>query len=492
MDLRRLALLFVATALLASAGCGRDAKPPIILITLESVRADQLRASFEGEPVSPILAEVADESIVFERGIATAPWTTPSTMSMHTGYHPFVHGVEEHDRALSSRVVTLAERFKAAGYKTAAMTPAITLRPEYGYGRGFDVYDHERFGHNLISSPALIAKTQHWVQQWKDEPFFVWVHLWDPHYNYIPEPPYDETFRRGTKPENEDVQCLKWVENPMGPDEADYLYGLYQGEIRYTDDYVGKLLDTLEELGLRDEVVLAVVGDHGESFLEHGWLGHTNRVDDVNVHVPVFLNWRGRIPAGTVDHVVSTASIGRTLLRLAGLPHEDFGDHPELPVPGLWNDTAPEEEHWPISRTIRRGCWHSLHAGDLKYTLDFRTCTEHLYDLAAEPSERTDLAGERPDDLARLRGALLERLRAEEGLGIPIASMPNTIVEESQAALRSLGYVAGGGGDAGGQNADVGCARVTPRGVDGFGDITVDPPCDEGGELACLERLSGS
>lgn len=475
----------------ALAACGPERRPSIVVVSIDSMRDEQVEARVGTEPVAPTLAALAEESVVYERAIAPAPWTTPSMMSMSTGLDADAHGVEEHDRALSGRVELLAERFREAGYRTAAIVPAITLRAEYGFERGFEVYDFESFGHNRISSPSLVGKVQFRVEEWRDEPFFIWVHLWDPHYNYIPEPPWDTVFERGEPPETEDVQCMKWIHEPVSPEEAEYLLAKYQGETRYTDEYVAQLLQTLEATNLRDDVILAVLGDHGESFLEHGWLGHTNRVDDTNVHVPLMLNWRaGGLEPQRHEGAVSIASLGRTLLRLAGLQHRDFGALPELPLPGRPETRDGEASaRWPLSRTVRRGCFASLHADDLKYVLDFRTCRESLFDLGADPDETEDLAAQRSDDVARLRGVLAARYRANRDLSIPRASMPAEIVESSQARLRTLGYVAGGGGDAAGDNAQVACAAVTPQGRDAFGDLVVDEPCPEGGVLDCLDAL---
>lgn len=491
--MRPLLVLAAASVLALATGCARE-RPSVIVLSLESMRADQLEARFGDEPVAPILAGLANEGVLFEKAVSGAPWTTPSMMSVMTGHLPGEHGVEEHDRALASQIGTLAERFRAAGYRTAAMTPAVTLRGEYGFARGFEIYDNENFGHNLLSSPSLISKAQQRIENWRDEPFFIWVHLWDPHYNYIPEPAYQARFERGTQPANEDVQCLKWIKNPMSLDEAEYLKGKYQAEIRYTDDWVGRLLKTLEEQGLRDDVIIALVGDHGESFLEHEWLGHTAYVHDTNVRVPLALHWRGRLAPARIAEYVSTASLGRTLLRLVGLDDEGFGARPPLPMPmpGQADAAYDADAHAPVARTIRRNCLTSVHQGALKYTLDFRGCTEQLFDLDADPAEQIDVAASRPEDLARMRALLAARYEGYRGLNLPRASMPKEIVDEAQAQLRTLGYVGGGGADAGGDTSAVQCAPMTPLGRDTFGDIVVDEPCPAEDALACVAALGAT
>ena len=480
-------LLILLSLALAAGGCRRE-RPSVLLISIDSLRADETGRSIGGQSVTPTLDQLATRAVVFGQAVSPAPWTTPSMMSLMTGLDPAAHGVEEHDRALAGSVETLAERFRAAGYRTAAIVPAVTLRAEYGFARGFEDYEFESFGHNRISSPGLVGRVQYRLERWRDEPFFIWVHLWDPHYNYIPGPPWDTAFVRGEEPPNRDVQCLKWVRNPVTPPQAEFLRGLYEGEIRFTDDWIGRLFETIRRLGLERRLIVAIVGDHGESFVEHGFLGHTNHVYEPNVHVPLMLLAPGRLEPARIDRPVSTAGLGRSVLRLAGLGADGFGALPELPLPGAPppGDASP----WaaPCSRTIRRGCQVALRERSLKYVLDARTCRESLYDLDRDPGERTDLSGTRGPDLARLRRALHERWKAIAALRVPRASMPPEIVEQAQAQLRTLGYVGGGGGgDAKGDAAQVSCARVRPQGRDAFGDLIVDEPCPEGAVMRCLE-----
>lgn len=488
---RTLTLSLLVLLSLLAAGCEREQPPSFLVISLDSVRADDLGDVVTGDPVAPHLTALRDRSASFSWGVSPAPWTTPAMMSLQTGHLPSVHGVEEHDRALASSVPTLAERLRERGYRTAAVMPAVTLRAEYGFDRGFEFFDFTAYGHALISSPGLVGNVQNHLTRFAGEPFYVWVHLWDPHYNYIPEPPYDRLFQEGTQPATEDVQCLKWVERPVSEEEALYLRGRYRAEIRYTDEYVKQILDTLEELDIADDTVVIVLGDHGESFLEHGWLGHTNRVTDTNVHVPLFVHWPGKLAPSVHEPPVTTAALAPTILELAGADTEGFGSLPPLPLEGL---TAPEEEEIgalsPISRTVRRGCYTSLHEERLKYVLEFRNCAESLFDLEVDPGEQNDLAASRPGDLERLREILSRRYAEMAALGVPRAMMPPEIVEEAQSQLRTLGYVAAGGGDDDHGHTTVGCAIGTPTDIDTFGDAVYDEPCPEEGVRACLDAIS--
>ncbi|MDQ7007675.1 MAG: sulfatase-like hydrolase/transferase, partial [Acidobacteriota bacterium] len=380
-------------------------------------------------------------------------------------------------------VPTVAERFRQAGYRTAAFTPAVTLRSEYGFGRGFEVYDQENFGHNRLSSPSLVGKVLARLEQWKGERFFIWVHLWDPHYNYNPPVPWDGYFRSGQRPAREDVQCLKWVEDPVTPAEAEWLEGQYEGEVAYTDRYLEQILAKLEDLELAPHTLVVVLADHGEAFLEHGWLGHTNRLDETLIHVPLMVRRPGEAP-GVVEQAVSTASVGRSLLAWTGIPGDDFGARSTLPSPG----EAPAAEP-VISQTVRRGCWTAVSTTRYKYVLEHRQCRESLFDLQQDPDEKSDIAASDPGRLREMRRMLVDALDQQKSSKVPRAMLPREIVEQAEARLRSIGYVGGAANGGPGAPKNVTCARTAAPGkVDAFGDLAAQT-CPEQGARRCFEKL---
>ncbi len=410
-------------------------------------------------------------------------------MSVRTGHSPLVHGVEEHDRALATSVATLAERFKAAGYRTGAVVPALTLRPEYGFGRGFTTYDYQPLGHDVVTAPQLTGKLLHQLDRAAEakDPFFLWIHHWDPHYNYLPQSPYDAQYAEGQKPKRDDVQCLKWVQNPLRPEEATWLRGQFRGEVAFTDRHVKDVLDRLRELGREDDTIVVILGDHGEAFQEHGWLGHTVRVDQEMVHVPLLIRWPAKLAPARIDAPVSLAQVGRTLLRLAGLDDAGFGA--EEPLPLTTADVAQKKPAAPLTQTMRMGCFTGLQDGATKYVLEHRACTEVLFDLAADPGETRDLAASDPARRGAMRALLRERLRALKALGVPKAALPPELVNEAEAALRSIGYVAGGTGDGRGEVVCEALPDPTKFHRDAFGDLEVYQACPEEGAARCLEKL---
>ncbi|UCF68165.1 MAG: sulfatase-like hydrolase/transferase [Acidobacteriota bacterium] len=474
----------VLLAALAASGCV-EPRPSVLLISIDSLRYDALFAEHDGLSVAPRLAGLARESVLYEHAVSPAPWTTPAMMSILTGLPPLAHAVEEHDRTLAAGLETLAERFRSAGYRTAAYVPAVTLRSEFGFARGFEQFDYESFGHTRLSSPGLSGKVLHRIAGWSDEPFFIWVHLWDPHYNYNPPPTYDAAFRRGSRPASEQVQSLKWIENAVTPEQAEYLQSQYEGEVLYTDRYVGEMLDAVAERGLDERLIVAVVADHGEAFLEHGWLGHTNRLDEVLVHVPLMIRWPARLTPHRVTSVVSTAGLGATLLDLAGLDSEEFGSLNPLPL-----RDAPQPGQ-ALSQTIRRGCLTSLNTGRFKYVLDHRGCEEALFDLSADPGEGTNLAeadnaGSR-ERVQQMRRALAERIATAEAAASGARSLPAVSDEQMLEELRALGYIVDGSLEE--TEKPTPDMSAAPAGVDSFGDVIGAPACPPRGARGCLERL---
>ncbi len=484
--MRRLAAVVAGTLLLALAalalsGCGRGSKPSVLLISIDSFRYDELDNTIDGKPVAPRLAALARESLRFDRTTAAAPWTTPSMMSVMTGLQPRAHGVAAYDRTLASSVPQLAQRFKDAGYDTAAFVPAATLRKAFGFGPGFDTYDVSKYGHDQISSPTLMNKLIAKLTAWRDRPFFIWIHLWDPHYDYNPPGPYDQ-FRRGDRPPTEDVQCLRWYVNAVTPPQAAYLRGRFQGEMLFTDFWMGKLLDELKTLELDDRLVLAVMGDHGEAFLEHGWLTHANRIDQPVVHVPLMFRWPGRIAPRRDDAVVSTAQVGRTLLDLAGLDASGFGTEPPLPIDPRGRKPVTDDDV-AMTETIRDGCYTGLVGARYKYVVEHVSCQESLFDLQADPGEKQDLASAQPEVLARFRQRLAAELTKIADAKIPLASQPPDVVQELEAALRSIGYVGGKGPDG---EAEAKCP-VAPGATrpPAMGEIG-GPECPQDGARRCV------
>src|SRR5262245_37365079 len=329
---RRAAILSPAIlAIVSCRGCGGPRGPNLFLITIDSLRTDHVHGLGYARDTTPVLDGLLREGTAWTGVVSAAPWTTPSMMSLMTGLYPEVHHVDEDDRVLASPVRTLAQRFHDAGYATAAFVPEATLTARFGFSRGFDQFEERDFGWTTVTSPAQSSSVIAFIQKSLAEQdahggrgrFFVWVHLWDPHYNYNPSPPYDRRFPAGEPPPPGsvyDMIALKGTKSPLSAAQIEYVVGQYDGEIALTDHYVGEMLDVLRGAGKLEATLVVVAGDHGEAFQEHGWLTHTNTVYEETVRVPVIARWPARIPAGRkIDRPRSLVDLTGSLADWAGL-----------------------------------------------------------------------------------------------------------------------------------------------------------------------------
>ncbi len=447
----RIAHLAGPALALVAASCTPAERPPnILLVVVDSLRADRLHHAGDPRPLTPSMDQVAAAGTRFAHAYAPAPWTTPSVMTLFTGLHPASHHVDGNDRSLHPSVRTLAQRLAAAGYATAAVMPALTLADHFGFDRGFDRFIYEAQGHARVSGPWSVNHVLEFLRDQGEGPWFAYVHLWDVHYNYNPPVPYSIRFQAGRPPgegESDDVTALVMDPGgspPLPADRLAWLEGQYAGEILFTDEQVGRLLDALRDRGLERDTLVVITADHGEAFQEHGVMGHTVHLYEEMVHVPLLLRWPGRVePGRVVERPVGLVDLAPTLLELAGVPvPADALDGRSL-VPLLSGpDPAPGDDTPLLLSTSRRASWRGLRAGHTAYLYDLAAGREELYDLVADPGQQRNLAGERSQEAAAWRGRLCQRLaRPAPGGEIPIAPLDDDIRVALEAGLRGLGYV---------------------------------------------------
>ncbi|MFQ5768119.1 MAG: sulfatase [Acidobacteriota bacterium] len=430
------------------------ARPSILLIVVDSLRADHLHHAGDPRRLSPDLDDLAAESTRFSQAFAAAPWTTPSVMSLFTGLTPSHHHVDNSDRSLAASVTLLAERLKRAGYATGAVMPALTLADHFGFKRGFDQFVMEQQGHGRVSSPWTMAHALSFIHDHAAEPFFLYLHFWDVHYNYNPPMPYAVRFQSGRPPGSPaDDDITRHVlegpdQKPLPADRVEWLEGQYAGEINYTDDQIGRLLRNLDGLGLDENTIVVVTADHGEGFQEHGILGHTIQLYDEMVHVPLLVRWPGRVaPGRVVEQPVGLVDLAPTLLDLAGFRLSGGQFDGESRAAELVGEAAsPATPGRPILLgTSRRAGLRGLRGAHRLFLRDLVSGKEELYDLDLDPGQQTNLAGARPGEAKAWRLRLCSRLAQPPAQGeIPIVPMAPAIKAALDAGLRTLGYVGGG------------------------------------------------
>lgn len=281
-------------------------RPNVVLFTLDTTRADHLPVYGYSNTDTPTISSMARKGIVFEHCITPTPLTLPSHASIMTGMYPIYHGIRINGvTALSDENITLAEEFKRAGYNTSAFIAAFVLDGRWGLKQGFDHYDDnfdlEKYktldlGKVQIPANEVIDKAIKWLDKHAEEPFFTWIHLYDPHVPYSPPEPYlSEYGKRG-------------------------MVGLYDGEIAFMDSQIGRFINWLKSKGVYRNTIFVFVGDHGEGLGEHGEQTHGYFIYNYAIHVPLIVvipleKFQGK----RIKAQVRTIDIFPTLLEMIGL-----------------------------------------------------------------------------------------------------------------------------------------------------------------------------
>lgn len=402
-----------------------DRKYNVLLITIDTLRADHLGCYGFSEIATPNIDALAAGGIRFADATAHVPLTLPSHTSIHTGNFPAFHGV--HDNGgfyVPKSQITIARLFKEHGFATAAFVGAYVLDHIWGLNQGFDTYfDNFDLARDAseekgISLSGIERKADDvydsataWLDHHGKERFFLWTHFYDPHSPY--EPPKEWADRYPGRP--------------------------YIGEIAYTDSVVGKLISYLEAHGLRDKTIILLTGDHGESLGEHGESTHAFFVYDATLHVPMILNMpKQELGSRVVLQQARSVDIAPTLLQLSGVPvpesiqgrsllHLIFDTQPAT-LPSYAECFYPQF-HFGWSRLL------SLRNGEYKY---IDTPRPELYDVKKDPQELDNIYDSHKDLAASMK-AQLQTIENTKSAGATMT--PGAVDDETHEKLAALGYV---------------------------------------------------
>jgi arylsulfatase A-like enzyme len=466
-------------------------KPSVILVSIDSLRADHctpygyMPHFAPDQQTTPFLNQLAAEGMLFENASAASPWTLPSHISLFTAQSPREHGVRLGRLMLPHGTSNLASQFDQAGYQTIGVFSAPFLHAAYGYGPGFDVYqpaeEYLQEGANIdaITNPKLKQMMEvhgladsaygnaprvnemalHYLEDAasKEEPFFLFLHYWDVHYNYVP--PLEQAKR--FLPDHSDTDAAlgenftpphgDQVAKQYSTDQLNRVKALYDAEIRSVDDALAELDAKLKELGITDEVIFCVISDHGDHFGEEHegktHMFHHRTLYEEVMHVPVIIRAPGNAPAGKrVAGTIGLYDVGPTLLDLAGLPEwtgrngrsarplweqneADFDVHMDLLHPGEPTDS----QGWrrgPFKVMWEHG-WVNPRNGQ-----QLRGESLRAFNLAQDPTEiqpMTEL-----NDHAQAQAAVGAMTALANGM--PLAPTMEKLPDEVNQALQDTGY----------------------------------------------------
>jgi choline-sulfatase len=393
----------------------------VILITIDTLRADHVGYYGAKSVKTPTLDGLAHDGVVFEHAISQVPLTWPSHAVILTGTYPFQNGVQDFTgQPLAPQFRSVAQAFQQSGYATGAVVSAFVLERSWGLGRGFDFYDDafsaetfQKKDIGLVDRRAEESVTHAiaWLKKTPKRPFFLWLHLYDPHNPYDPPEPY----------------------------RTEYGGHLYDGEIAYADHELGKLIAWLKQSNLYNSSVIVATSDHGESLGEHGEDEHGFFVYNATVHVPLIVKppAGSGIPGGRRVEPVETAAIASVLLGLAHVKdgiEKQFQSKPLFGVDAGARDPAYSETFYPFSSFG----WSPLHALETDRFQFIDAPQPELYDLDADPGETKNIAALQPATVAVLKEKLQQHL-ARNPFPNRAATAGN-LSPDAQEKLQSLGY----------------------------------------------------
>ncbi len=463
------------------------AKPDVIVILVDALRADRLGTYGHDGNLSPTMDSVAAEGLTFNYCVAPAPWTLPSVATLFTSYYARVHGavsyrvvadMEDGRRAeqsvLSDRFDTLAEVLQAVGYQTAGFVAAKFLRAGYGFDQGFDHYDTS-FAENTVRGELVNAALFDWLDEDRDasKPLFLYLHYMDVHGPYNAAPRFTDPLMEQLEA-NPNKQLLSsrefaelrpYLKQPP-PDASDpgryerlkayreYWIARYEAGVAEMDFYLGQLIEGLKQRGLWDQAYVILMADHGEALCEHGLWGHGYSQYQTDLHVPLILRWPGVLPAGKrIRRLASLIDVMPTLLEQLRLPSGENLQGVSL-VDHI-SETLPDAPLLRFAEAVKSGADQAaVFADSTKLmvtalpshplpdgTMSRATVRQQLFNLATDPGEQYDVSGQyaaQVRQLTQLLNAMIRTsLTTKPGLVVPKKPVADETVEQ----LKAIGYV---------------------------------------------------
>jgi len=428
----------------------KKTQPSLLLITIDTLRADRLPFYGYKRNTAPFLGKLAEHGIVFTNAYSTSSWTVPAVTSLVTGVYPFSHGVIQgsvrkghiyKQAPVPKKLPSLPEQLRALGYRTYAVTANYHLTKDLGFGRGFDRYACVGF--------CAAEKVNQSFLKWKHEiesqnsPVFIWLHYFDPHIPYIGRQPW---LNRYQSDETEgECTTISSVSRPVklsrvlqtkGPRILTLIQSHYDSEINYCDEHIKKLFQEFPSL---ERYVMVFTADHGEEFMEHGKLGHGRNLYNDTVRIPLFVRIPGKTSTTISKDVVSLIDVAPTLLAIAGGK-----------APPSWQGRALIDQKGRVSPMKERYVLSQLNNGivspmkaligsNWKLIINDKTQDKELYNLMNDPTERNNVTTAQPAKTKQQSDIFQKLVLALPPA--PKAKKNKPLQKDKEEMLRSLGYI---------------------------------------------------
>ncbi len=429
-------------------GCTKRSRhkgPNVILIILDTVRADHLSCYDYHRKTTPNLDKLARQSVLYTRAIAPSSWTFPSHASLFTGKFTSSHGAKYDPkgqlrltdaisgpkawqvyraRSLAEDELTLAQLLKEAQYTTGAVVGGPWLKRVFGLDKGFEHYDDAQISTvNGRLASQLTASALKWLSKVKKKSFFLFLNYFDAHGPYMPP----EGFAAAFLP-----NLTQW--NPKKITMKQNI-AFYDAEILYMDHYIGRLLEKLKADGLYDNTMIIVTSDHGELFGEHGELGHGDFLYQPELHIPLFVKYpAAEVTPARTDAPVQLNDVFVMILNRLGIEiprNIQAGMPPQIGHPLV-------AETYPLASLAPKGHWRAIFEGNYKFIWNSKN-NHLLFDLKNDPGEKTNLVAKQPQRAAKMLAEVNQYLAKLPAPGP--AAPARELDEQTKEALRSLGYV---------------------------------------------------
>lgn len=414
--------------------------PNVLFLVVDSLRADHIDTYGYSRSTMPSVDQLAKDSTVFQNAIAVAPWTTPSISAMLSSRYPRGRVWPPVPYRLPQNMTLLSEIFRNAQYQTAAFVAHYYVAKRIGFSQGFQQYDDsEALGHRHISAPAITQKAIRFLEQKRDEPFFLFLHYFDPHYDYFEHEPY--IFSQGYTGELKNGPIyldLKNNASKFSSEDLQFVRALYDSEIRFTDDQIRHLLDYLKAKNLYEDTLIVFVADHGEDFCDRAdcHIGHIEHLYRSLINVPFLLKLPKQASQEIIEQSVSMIDVAPTIAHYAKLPNWQVAPFEGRPL--LWDQGRITQASPIFSETRGQLAWVSW---PWKLLVDTERNVGELYDIQADPYETQNRVGDFTNVFSRLRQELTQFTQDHPVEAKNKVHQPASFSAEELEQLKAMGYI---------------------------------------------------